>query len=115
MAQAQPKQIIAPQAITSTASSYYTSPNEKRTIISKLSFGNSSGQAVPVTVHIVPQGGSPDNTNKIVPGQLIDSDESFSAYTVEGVIMKPGDQIFANTNAAGDGNVSMVASGVEVF
>jgi len=113
--QAVPIQMIAPQALTQTAQMLYQSPANKKTIISKVTFGNTAAQAVTVTAHIVPAGGAPDDTNKVLPAKLLDINESWSAYSLEGITMRSGDMLYMNTDANGENKVAVAASGVEVF
>lgn len=113
--QAVPVQIIAPQALTDTAQMLYQSPANKKTIISKITFGNTAAQAVTVTGHIVPAGGTPTAANQILPAKLLDVNESWSAYSLEGLTMKAGDILYLATDAQGTGKVAVSAAGVEVF
>lgn len=113
--QAKPVQIIAPQALTSSAAMLYQSPSGKQTIISKITFGNSATAAAEVTVYLVPNGKSQDDSTRVVPARLLDANESWSAYSMEGLTMKAGDQLYMNTDATGNGKVSVSASGVEIF
>lgn len=113
--QAVPVQIIAPQALTDTAQMLYQSPANKKTIISKITFGNTAAQAVTVLGHIVPSGGSPTVANQILPAKLLDVNESWSAYSLEGLTMKAGDMLYLATDSQGSGKVAVSAAGVEVF
>ena len=113
--QAVPVQIIEPQAISYTLTSYYASPAGKKTIISKLTFTNHGADAEAIDVHIVPAGDSATNANKVVSAKLIDANEAWPAYQLEGHVMKPGDAIHCKTGTAESTDIVVMGSGVEVF
>ena len=109
--QAKPKQIIEPQALTATTDEYYAAPAGKKVIISKFTLSNGGAAAVACDVHIVPSGDSADATNKIIPAKLVDTDEAFAAYQLEGQVLDEGDKIFVK----GGADVVVMSSGVELF
>ncbi len=113
--QAVPLQIIAPQAISDTLTSYYTSPTQKKTIITKLTMTNHGADAEAVDVHIVPSGDSATDDNKVISAKLVNNDEAVSLYQLEGQVLKPGDAIHAKTGTAASTDIVIMASGVEVF
>ena len=49
-----------------------------------------------IDVHVVKQGSSPNDTNKIVYQGLIESQDTF-VFSMERLVLGPGDQIYANT------------------
>jgi hypothetical protein len=113
--QAVPVQIIEPQAISDTLTPYYASPASKKTIISKLTFTNHGADAEAIDVHIVPSGDSATDANKVVSAKLVDANEAWPAYQLEGQILKPGDAIHCKTGTASSTDIVVMGSGVEVF
>lgn len=111
--QAKPVQIIAPQALSNAIAVLYTSPNNKKTIVNKLTVANTGAVAVTADIHVVPAGGSPDDTNKLIPAKVIDGNTSFAAYQLEGQILNAGDSVQAVASV--DAVANVMASGVEVF
>lgn len=113
--QAVPIQMFGATALTDTLQTLYSSPANKKTIISKLSFSNNAAVAATVTVHTVPAAGTPDDTNMVIKEKLLDIGESWSAYTVEGLVLKAGETLQLKTDAQGATKVVAVSAGVEVF
>lgn len=113
--QANPKEIISPQALTATLQTLYTSPAKKRTIITKVTFANRAPQLAGMVVHVVPDGDTAGPTNMVLPERDIGANESWSAYQLEGLILEPGYSLAIKTDAEGDGLMNVVASGLEVF
>lgn len=112
---AEPKQLVAPVALSSTAKQVYQAPANKSVVITKLVFANTADDIVAVTLHLVPQGGSATTGNMIIPKRNLNNLESWAAYQAEGLVMKQGDSLYASTDSAGAGSVNVVATGVEIF
>lgn len=113
--QAKPLEIIQPQALTQTLQSLYVSASNKRTIISKVTFANRAASLVGITVHVVPASEVAGASNIVIPNHFIDSNESWSAYQLEGLVLEPGSKLIMKTDAAGNGLVNVAASGLEVY
>lgn len=113
--QAIPVQIIAPQAMTDALVTYYTSPANKKTMVSKVTLTNVGASAQAVDLHLVPSGGTAGVTNKILSAKVIDADEAFPAYQLESLIMDAGDFIQAKINTAASTDIVIVGAGVEIF
>ena len=111
--QAKPVQLIGPQELTASNATYYTSPANKQTILSKLTLTNVSSVAQTVDVHIVPSGGSADATNRLISTKTLDTNEAWAAFPVEGQILQPGDSIQASAGAVD--SILIMASGVEIY
>lgn len=111
---AEPKQLIAPVALTKTAAKIYQAPANKSVILTKLVVANTVDDLVAVTIHVVPQGDSASVGNQVVPKRNLNNFESWAAYQVEGLVLKQGDSIYASTDDAGSGSVNVVAAGVEI-
>lgn len=112
--QAIPKQVIAPQTITDTLTSYYTSPAKKRTLISKITFSNPGAASEAVDIHLVPQGGTANADNQVMPGRTVNNGEAISLYQLEGQVMEAGDSLHIASDTASSA-VVVVASGVEIY
>ena len=113
--QAIPKEIIKAQALTTSLQSLFVSEAKKRTIISKVTFANRASSLATVTVHIVPANETAGNNNIVIPEQMLNANESWSAYQLEGLILEPGAKLNIKTDAAGNGLVNVAASGLEVY
>lgn len=113
--QAIPKQLVEPQAISDTLTGYYASPANKQTILSKLTFTNHGSDAESIDVHIVPNGDSASDSNKVVSAKVIDADEAWSAYQLEGQVLNAGDAVHCKTNTASSTDIVFMASGLEIF
>jgi len=59
------KNIIDGVQLTNAVATYYTTPDNTRCELRKLSFTNTSAAAVTVTVYIVPSGGTASDANTI--------------------------------------------------
>jgi len=112
--QANPVQIIAPQTITDTLAGYYTSPAKKKTLISKLTFSNASTASEDVDVHLVPDGGTADASNKVISARTVSNGEAAAIYQLEGQVMQPGDSLHIASDTTGS-SIVVVASGVEIY
>lgn len=95
-------------ALTGASVTYYTA-NGVKAQIQAMTITNSTGGAVACTVHLVPSGGSPDNSNIIVSARSIAAGESYLALEAIGQYLEPNGTI----RALGNG-LTMVASGVEI-
>lgn len=105
-------QIIPAQALTTTLSSYYTSRAKTKTLLSKLTLTNVTGSAETVDVHLVPSGGTADATNRLIQSRTLDTNEAWSAYPIEGQVLREGDSIHAV--AGSNDAILIMASGVEL-
>lgn len=102
--QADPKQLVSAQ-LTKTLTSYYTSPEYKRTVISKVTLANVGNAAERVEIHVAGR--------KMLTNHTLDKDESWPAYMIQGEIMKPGDKLEAKTE--GNEPINIMVSGVQVY
>ena len=94
-----PKTITAAQ-LTASAATYYTAPANTRSIIKKLTFTNTSGGALTVTVYLVPSGGTASATNTLVSAQSIGAGECWECYPAQGQVLQTGGTLQANASAA---------------
>lgn len=106
------KRLFTPQQLTASLATYYTVPSNTNTILKKVTFCNNSGSARTITVHLVPSGGTADDTNIIIDEKSVADQETFEATVIEGHAMNAGDFIQAKASAATD--INIMASGVEI-
>lgn len=90
---ATPKTLIAQQNVEDALTTKYTSPaNGNGTWVDKFTARNYSAGTETVSVHLVPSGGSADNTNLVVLKSLA-AGEDYSFPQVVGKFLDPGDFI----------------------
>jgi len=69
--------------------------------ITWISFTNYTGGAVTLDIHIVPNGGSADNTNLVLDGESVAANDTISLYTAgEKLLLEDGAEIHAVAGAA---------------
>lgn len=95
----QPIQLFAPQQLTGSAATYYTSSGGFLTRIDKLTFTNQDTGAHQVTIYLVPLAGSAGATNLITKAYSIVAGATFNCPDVVGHILGAGGslQMFADT------------------
>lgn len=94
------------------AAALYTAGSGKTAIIKAMTLTNTSGNPVASTVHLVPSGGSPTASNRIISGKVLAAGESYTCPEAINQVLAAGGSIqgLADTASA----ISMVASGVEI-
>lgn len=98
--------------VSAVTATYYTSPSQTRTIITKFTIENGSGLSVAIQVYLVPKGGAAGSSNQI-SGQLsITNGTVIDLYAAEGHILEAGDTIQAI--AASANVLSIRASGAQI-
>jgi|DEB0MinimDraft_10_1074344.scaffolds.fasta_scaffold10157_2 hypothetical protein len=106
------KQLIAPQQIAASATTYYTVPTNKVTVVRALTLCNTTGTGRTVDIHFVPSGGSADATNQIVDALSVPSTDQITVPEALNHVLPAGATIQAVADAATA--VTITASGVEV-
>lgn len=106
------KRLIAGSQLTTSAATYYTTPALTTTIIRKLSFTNTSGGAVTVTLHLITSGGSASDSNKIAHVKSLASGETWSCADAEGQVLEAAGFIQALASAAT--SITVIGSGIEI-
>lgn len=103
-----PRQIIAPQQLTNAAAAYYTVPVNTTTIIKKLTFANTTGGAVTVTVYF---SGS-DAAHTVKMAKSLAAGETWECYEAENHILPAAAtiQLVCSANTA----VTAIGSGLEI-
>lgn len=95
--------------LTGSEAVQYTSPAGTTSVIKSAAIVNNTGAVVAVTVHKVPNGGSPDDTNILISSRNIADKESYLAYELLGKVLDPLETI----QAVGL-NVTFVLDGITV-
>lgn len=104
-----PIQLGQGQAATSPAfTTLRTTPANARDIVKSIDIANNNAVAVTVSVHLVASGGSPDNTNRLIPTVSVPANTIFQ-WTGSQVI-NAGATIQANASTTG---VTVTVSGGE--
>lgn len=106
------KPLILAKYAADTLTNEYTVPAGTRTIIDKFTATNISGGAVTLNVHIVPPGGSADNSNKILSSVSIASNATLDSAAMQNQIMSATGFISVSASAAS--SIVIRASGREV-
>lgn len=70
-------QAIAAAQLTNAVATYYTTPTNVIATISALTLTNTTAGSVTATVHIVPDGGSASDSNKVLHAKAIAAGESY--------------------------------------
>lgn len=92
------KSLIAPQQLTASAATYYTSTGV-RTRVDKLSISNPTGTARDVTIYLVPSGGSAGDSTTITKTKTVASLETWNCPDMVGQILEAGGTIQALASA----------------
>lgn len=106
------KRLIAGSQLTTSAATYYTAPALTTTIIRKLSFTNTSGGAVTVTVYLITSGGSASASNTIVSARSLAAGETWSCADAEGQVLEPAG--FIQALASAGTSITVIGSGIEI-
>ena len=102
------KQLIEPQALTGSVATIYTVPALFNTQLAAVTVSNPTAGAVALTLHIVPDGGTADATNKVIPAKTLAANETYICPELTAQTLPAGTTI----QASGLGLV-VFASGVE--
>ncbi|MDN7825095.1 hypothetical protein QZN01_20800 [Burkholderia cenocepacia] len=93
--------VIAPQLVGNTAAPLYTAPAGTTTTIANLSFTNTSGVPVSVTVYNVPSGGTPGVSNELVSAYSIAAGQTYVPPQSIGLNLSAGSTLQALAGTAG--------------
>lgn len=106
------KRLFTPAQLGGAVATYYNAPDGTHTIIKKLTFTNSTGGSVDVTVYLVPGTGSADATNILIDALPIAAHTCYEATVAEGHVLNPEDTIQAFASAGA--SIDILGSGVEL-
>jgi len=90
-----PTRLIEGVQLTGSAATYYTAPVLATVRIGKLTFCNSTGGAVAVTLYLVPFAGTAGATNILWSAKTVAAGQTLECYEAEGHVLAPGDFISA--------------------
>ena len=108
------KQIVPPQQLSASITTLYTTPTNRRTVITRITLTNTTTTDRFVNLWLVPNGSTAQDENKILDGQKtkIAAGETFSPPDVEGQVLPTGDTIQAQAEVASA--ITIIGSGTEV-
>lgn len=112
MAISAPKRLVSGSQLTASLATYYTTPANTRTIITKLTLTNTTGTPRTVDIHLIPSGGSATASNQVVDAYLVPANDQKVVYEAVGHVLEAGGFLQAVADAATA--VTIIASGVEV-
>jgi len=92
---------IPPQVLGTAAAPIYTAPTGTTTTVANLSFTNTSAAPVSVTVHNVPNGGSPSIANELVSAFSIAAGRTYVPAQAIGLNLSPSSTLQALASADG--------------
>lgn len=96
--------------LTTGATTLYTA-TAIRAQVHAANFLNTSGGAVTVTLHLVPEGGALGDANMIMKAKALNAGEAYKSLELIGQWLNPGDTIQALASA--DTAVSVMIGGAE--
>jgi hypothetical protein len=106
------KRLLTPQLLSNANATYYSAPENTRTILKKLTFTNNDGSSHDITVYLVPFGVSASDANMLLDAEAVAANSCYEATVGEGHVLEAGDTLQAFADA---GNfVNIMASGVEI-
>lgn len=106
------KRMVAGSQLTASAATYYTVGASTRAQIQAMTITNRNASSRTVTIHLVPSGGTADDTNIILAAKSLAQNESYKVIEAIGQWLEAGGTIQALASAAT--SVNLVASGIEV-
>ena len=106
------KQIISPQQLSASTLTLYTVPSNRTTVITRISFTNTTTTDRFVNLWLVPTGNTAADENQIIDELFIAAGETFSPSDVEGQVLPTGNTIQAQAEVANA--ITVIGSGNEV-
>jgi len=107
-----PKRLVSGSQLTTSAATYYTTPAATRARIAAFTATNTTAGAVTMTVHLVPSGGSADNTNKVADAISLAANETKAITGAIGHVLEASGTIQALASA--NTSINIVVSGYEI-
>lgn len=106
------KRLFTPAQLTNAVATYYSAPDNTKTILKKLTFTNSTAGSLTITVYLVPAGGTADATNILLDAFSIAAHTCYEATVAEGHVMNAEDTLQALASA--NTSIDIMGSGVEL-
>lgn len=107
-----PKRLVSGSQLTTSAATYYTAPGNTRTRVATFTATNTSAGAETISVHLVPSGGSADDTNIVADEISLAAKETKSISGAIGHVLESGGTLQALASAGTA--INIVASGYEI-
>ena len=105
------KPLVAPKEMEAASTSQYTAPNPGKAAIDKFTATNTSGSVATISVWIVPNGGSTDDSNLIIDSLQVAQGTVEEFSPLIGHILQSGTQI---VTAGTGGALTIFVSGREI-
>lgn len=105
-------QIIPPQQVGVGVSTAYTTPTNRNTVVTRITFTNTTTTDRWVSIWFVPSAGVAQDENKILDEVFVAAGETFSPSDVEGHVLPSGNTIQVQGEIAGA--LTVIGSGNEV-
>jgi len=106
------KRLISGSELTGSLATYYTAPANTRAVIKKLTLTNKSVGALTVDLHLVPSGGTADDTNQLLDAESVAAGECLEITQAENQVIETGGFIRALASSAAE--ITIICSGVEI-
>lgn len=104
--------VLIATTVANAQTTYYTTPDNTKTIIDKFTATNFSATAATLSVNLVGYGGSAGNANLIVKTRTLQPGETYTFPELVGHVLSSGD--FISTIASAATSITVRASGREV-
>lgn len=105
------KNIIPRKTVAFGAETQYTA-NNCTTVIDKFTISNVTGLTAGIVIYLVASGGSPANSNTVLPIKFIQGYEVYTCPEIIGQVLLAGGYI--STNATAGATFTLSASGREI-
>lgn len=105
-------QIIPPKQLSASAASLYQVPDNRSTVITRISFTNTTSTDRFINLWLVPEGDTPLDENKILDEVFIAAGETFSPSDVEGQVLPTKNTIQGQAEVASA--ITVIGSGNEL-
>jgi hypothetical protein len=106
-----PKTLIDAKQAENALTTQYTATNVTA-LIDKFTVTNTTGGAQTIDVHLVPEGGSADATNKVIDAATVAANATMTLTQLSGQVLEAGD--FISTIASAATALTIRCSGREV-
>ena len=107
------KKLVPTTQLTTTATGYGSAvPGGVNQVIKRAVFSNTGTVPRTITVNIVPIAGSAVVSNEIINARTLQAGETYVSPELAGMVLLPGDQIFAQASAGTD--VNLTVSGLQI-
>lgn len=106
------KKIIEGQQIAASATTYYTSPANVRTLIKKLTLTNTTANAITVTLYLIVKAGTAGVTNMVLDAKTVAAHQTLEVFEVENHMLES--ESFLQAFASSAASITIHATGIEL-